>query len=593
MVFNNVYSIVVMTTKFDEETENYPEGSPQREVLNADYISIAPRDNPSEEASESEDSESSDTGKCTLYYNYVEADGSIKQYGFQECDIGTAWGNVTLTQDFPQRSFGYWQFTEWTGKPSSGTITTDYTVWAAYSPIDFNVSLSWDNSAVLTCTWGEKLPGINSMPATVEGKELNSFWLTDSAEKMLLKTHDANGNPLVYAASPLLGGVTLSASDSSTPSATGLFITPIYKEPLLWNTVEDLRNAVGIVPTPFASDPSATIAIAYDDSDDSSDNEVSFSKGFPDSFTRPIIKRGDDDYGEVDDTARVITRQMVNTLGNIGSQEQFFAQCGGYHTFDEAICNAIGGYPEAAILRYFDEDNNCIRTVYSLMDDNYWNFLTNGVDGVHWKYVDDNPSLSLYVDYSNFIDLSSTLFVETGLADLYEVPYDSWLNLFSLSFCYMQSTRHLPDENVPAVYTIEEGVPLYDRLNGGLFTLFTGHVFLDVYNTQTQTTSSIYLHDEQSMSYGASIWNTTLNAGLRYIYKQPQYVSGQGSLFLNKGDKIRVRGVYVDTPAEAYLKQNHDVWDPRTVHEMTLTDKEVRRNYLCRHAMLYKVGWRA
>ena len=369
-----------------------------------------------------------------------------------------------------------------------------------------------------------------------------------------------------------------------------------------WDTIDDVRQTVGVIHTPFATDPSATTEFEDEGDSESYDStDVTYQHGFPEAFVKPIIK----DNGDLDDSARVITRKMMNTLGNLGTQEQFFSQCGGYYTFDPEVCTAIGGYPKSAVLRYYDEATNTLRTVYSLQDHNPWNFLTDGVDGSHWMYIDDNPSLSLNIDYSDFIDLSSNLFVETGLADFYEVPFDAWLNLFSFSFCMMQSTAHNSSEDVKALYKIETNevdgkavtTRYFDYLNAGLFTSLTGTTYLDIHNDKTNTTRSLVLRNEGSMSYGASLWTEALNGdyGMRYFYKQPRYVVGQGTCFLNKGDKIRVRGVYVDAlgSTDDYVNFKLPFANISAIHSMTLTDVEVQRYYLCKFANLYKVGWGA
>ena len=541
------------------------------------------------------------TNKYKVTCAWTDVDGTTKTSFTNEYEEDTTWEAIKTEVDtiaMPTRAYGFWKFNGWTGIPqgTSTKITANTTLWGAFEAIDFLLPCRWSGTPIV-CHWGAMLPDISSLPA-VAGKTLNSFWLayTEDLSKALIKSHDASGSALISAEYSMFGGETIdarsvSATDEEDPPEADCTVVALYREPILWDTQEGLHKTVGIVPTPFATDPSATMSLLPDDASDASDasDDISFQKGFPNSFTRPIISKANDNYGQVDKSARVITRQMMNTLGNLGTQERFFSQCGGYYSFDEEVCNAIGGYPESAVLRYYDDATNTLRTVYSLQDNNYWNFLT------------DNPSLSIYVDYGNYVDLADTLFVDTGLADLYEVPYDAWLDVFSFSFCDMQTTKHISTEDVPAIYKVEggsltkKGTLYYDKLNGGHFTNFSGHTYLDIYNAKTNTTNSVLLRDEGSMVYGASLWNDNLNRGMRYFYKQPRYVTGQGTFFLKKGDQIRIRGEYVDHLSDAFktTSSSAKIWDSRTVHDMALTDKEVRRTYLYKHAMLYRVGWRA
>lgn len=540
---------------------------------------------------------------------------------------GTAFSTIrtdpeiaTTIAGMQSRSSGYWYFKGWSQDFSGDDVlTADITSWAKFDPaevlleIDFNGATNQGEIAARTplytaegesaqkylkCGWGKLFTQI--VPAPVKNEEpcAGIFLTTIDSERVVTRSHTSNGKGVTVVTSGEMGSSTVDGRTSTAPiKVSSCNLVVHWSEPLKWNTQEDLREAIGVIPTPFASDPSATVPFAYDDDSDASEVEVNFKTGFPASYTKPLI---DPATGNVNTDARVITRRQVNTLGYIGTQEQFFAQCGGYHSFMQDVCDAIGGYPEGAILRFYDANINCLRTVYSLLDENTWNFLENGVDGIHWKYIDDNPELSIKIDYSDFIDLRDVLFVETGQPDFYEVPYDGYLQLHALSFCDMNSTNRDVDteyarERVDITqHIVENGTlitykadPIYENLQGGIETQLRGIVYLDVYNEETNTTNSIAIRVDGSDYCGASAWQATPLGpnGAYYQYKFPRYVVSQGATFLNKGDKIRIRGSYTDQISPVNLG------DVSRVNGRVLTDKEVKRQYLTKFANFYRVGW--
>jgi hypothetical protein len=78
-------------------------------------------------------------------------------------------------------------------------------------------------------------------------------------------------------------------------------------------------------------------------------------------------------------------------------------QCGNIKTFDENICNLIGGYPKGVILEGYDGTH--YRQIMSLKDNNTTSFLSSDkvhginkideskIDNIQWMYCDyENPS---------------------------------------------------------------------------------------------------------------------------------------------------------------------------------------------------------
>lgn len=546
----------------------------------------------------SDESSSSETEYCAVTFAYTEADGTEKIAGeVLTFEKGTPYSVIrAYIPAMPSRNEGYWYFTGWTEDFSGDReLTADIVSRAQYEPAQVSIEIDWNGASNANITedgswsspfkWMGFFPDITPIPEK-QGSQFNGVFLFDGL-RVLNRTHNADGKAISIADNPAMGSRTEVVPTSPTVwQIPSCMLKVVWGEPIQWNTQEDLRNGVGAIPCPFADDPSSKVAIPSKDAGD----DISFEIGFPESFVKPIVNP---QTGEVNKDARVISRKIVNSLGNIGTQAQFYAQCGGYYTFDQAICDAIGGYPQSAFLRFYDADTNCLRTVYSLVDNNTWNFLENGVDGIHWKYVDDKPTLSLEIKYDDFIDLRDTLFVNTGIPDFYEVPYDSYLQMHALSYCDMSSTLRDEEQYMRARTALEYNsdtkkwdIQVQEVLQGAFAAKFSGVTFVDIYNEKTNTTNSIPLRSDGSIKVSATIGDTSNGKNVYYQYKLPRYVVTQGALFLNKGDKIRIRGVYSDKV------EGENIGDVSRVHSLVLTDMEVQRAYLMKFANLYRIGWR-
>lgn len=76
----------------------------------------------------------------------------------------------------------------------------------------------------------------------------------------------------------------------------------------------------------------------------------------------------------------------LNGILNLISQFYFQFQNGYQATFDQAVSDAIGGYPQGSVLWYFPAGATKMLPVMSLIEDNTYNFVTNPeyIDGTHW-----------------------------------------------------------------------------------------------------------------------------------------------------------------------------------------------------------------
>lgn len=145
------------------------------------------------------------------------------------------------------------------------------------------------------------------------------------------------------------------------------------------------------MPMPFAGDENAALTpIATADANIVS-TDVNYRDGFPANYSSP--KSGGGKY---------ITRGEMNAIGNLASQNQFYHLAGGINTFDQAFCDAIGGYPKGAILDYVN--NGKFFKVISLVDNNSVDFVLYGVDGISWFYL--NSDTPVPDENKGYVDIS-------------------------------------------------------------------------------------------------------------------------------------------------------------------------------------------
>lgn len=446
------------------------------------------------------------------------------------------------------------------GEGVTSDITCEYVLTADDSitlELDWRISGGTGTEAVKGFKWCHPFPAL-AEKSTVEGKTLQGIYLVGdgSSEK-------ETGGRRVYntAADPCaplkeridIGGYSLEAHWMSSAA----FVSDIG----------ELRALVGVLPSTFAGLPTAKTDI----SPLASATDINFRTGFPTPFEEPLP------------SGKVITRQMMNTLGNLGSQAQFFEQCGGYYTFDKGFCDAIGGYPKGAYLQFFDESANALRTVCSLVEPNFVNFLEGGVDGVNWEFVGDSPIVNVKVDYSSYEDLSNRLFVETGVPDLYEVPYDAYLQAFAVGSVDCDSLRRPASEDVVRLYDDEYSFAKYFvHINGLYYAEGHGESFLDIYHRDSQAFGSLLMggfHPCTMLEWGG---RTNVHHAVRTC---PLSAFSCG-VMLSKGDKIRVRNVITEKNGVVEMPTGNNDF----VHPMTHGDETIVRKYNYRFAALYRRG---
>ena len=154
---------------------------------------------------------------------------------------------------------------------------------------------------------------------------------------------------------------------------------------------------------------------------------ASIQEGFPPITMIPQEDGGEAPYG-----------QDFNGLGNLLSQFYFFVQNGGTYTFDPAVAEVIGGYPENALLWYYPDENNLTaKWLRSTKANNTDNFVTNPeVIGTSW--VEQNNQQSILpptsiltfdhpVDFSGLLPLNSAQFKQGYLIENCDTSYpDFW-----------------------------------------------------------------------------------------------------------------------------------------------------------------------
>jgi hypothetical protein len=179
--------------------------------------------------------------------------------------------------------------------------------------------------------------------------------------------------------------------------------------------LNNIRNGVLAMPSLFAN--AATLSSDISPVPKTDSGNVAFDTGYP------------ADYDNAGATPKTIERNKMNWLLRVLSQGSFFGQTGIRYTYNSDVATAIGGYPLGAVLAY--DDGTSIRNVVSLVDDNTHNFLTDGVDNQHWKYL-DSASSGIFLDYgsSTYLftaDIPSGTSSVTRCSGWVEMPHDGWI----------------------------------------------------------------------------------------------------------------------------------------------------------------------
>lgn len=141
-----------------------------------------------------------------------------------------------------------------------------------------------------------------------------------------------------------------------------------------------------VISRPFASGDDAVCA----DIELTSGENINFVDGFPSSYSAPKANGG-----------KFVTRGEINAIGNLASRNEFIRMLGGLNTFNRAFSDAVGGYPEGAVLDVLI--GNKLFKAISLVDNNQVDVSSRGADGINWKYLNQDeaeadPGAASYVD---------------------------------------------------------------------------------------------------------------------------------------------------------------------------------------------------
>lgn len=79
--------------------------------------------------------------------------------------------------------------------------------------------------------------------------------------------------------------------------------------------------------------------------------------------------------------------QGANGLFYLSSDQKVYLQNGGLITFKQSVSDEIGGYPQGAVLDYINIRGEFAK-VQSLVDDNTYNFVENGVNTDYWQILE-------------------------------------------------------------------------------------------------------------------------------------------------------------------------------------------------------------
>lgn len=157
-------------------------------------------------------------------------------------------------------------------------------------------------------------------------------------------------------------------------------------------------------------------------------NRASFQEGFPAITRMPVIENP----LPTQVSGLPPKQQDFNGLFNAVSQHNFFAQNGGLYSFNQAVSDAIGGYPQGALLWAIVGGKPT--AVYSLVENNTFNFLTNPeyLDGVHWAFIDAGLPTGTIITWSandapdGYLICNGAAISRTTYARLFNVIGTTW-----------------------------------------------------------------------------------------------------------------------------------------------------------------------
>lgn len=157
-------------------------------------------------------------------------------------------------------------------------------------------------------------------------------------------------------------------------------------------------------------------------------NRASFQEGFPAITRMPVIENP----LPTQVSGLPPKQQDFNGLFNAVSQHNFFAQNGGLYSFNQAVSDAIGGYPQGALLWAIVGGKPS--AVYSLVENNTFNFLTNPeyLDGVHWAFIDTGLPTGTIITWSannapdGYLICNGAAISRTTYARLFNVIGTTW-----------------------------------------------------------------------------------------------------------------------------------------------------------------------
>ena len=174
------------------------------------------------------------------------------------------------------------------------------------------------------------------------------------------------------------------------------------------------------MPKPFAHDGLITPIVDIGDST----HPVNFADGFPSEYSAPHSQGG-----------KYVTRGEFNAIGNLATRNDFYKACGGLNTFNAALASKIGGYPKGAVLQLLD--NNVLKYVISLVDNNTVNFNTAGVDGVNWMFCyeskHEEEEREGFLEHIELTDITVDLRYSINVYAKYS-PKDGFINIRNVRF---------------------------------------------------------------------------------------------------------------------------------------------------------------
>ena len=327
--------------------------------------------------------------------------------------------------------------------------------------------------------------------------------------------------------------------------------TPISEQPI-------------ILPLPFAgSEKAEKVDVA--DEQTAGNSIVNLANGFSAAYSKPQSQTG-----------QYVTRGQINGIGRLITANETRKRLGGINTFNPYLVAKTGGYAKDAILDWWDERNQLLCKVISLVNDNKFDFterdaegFSRGPDGINWALC--SPNAMIFPDYDNGVEISPTTTIDlptnmTYVSTVYEMPFDGFISVRTTGNYTVPCSLFISSDISKERFTFDRatmtGAVYYITFTfHDLYAKFFGVLTADVYN---KCRHSLYLAISEEGIFDSDLTNF-LEDSLNTTFIQVSSSGSEGSggtllIPMKKGTKFRLAGQQTYTQAQATDYSSTSKW---------------------------------